>query len=84
MRPLHPRRSSVVAALDIGTSKIACLIGRLKPLDEDVRPGGRTHSVELIGFGHTRARGIKAGTVIDMARAEEAIRIAVDAAERSA
>jgi cell division protein FtsA len=84
MRPLHPRRSAVVAALDIGTSKIACLIGRLKPLGDDVRPGGRTHSVELIGFGHTRARGIKAGTVIDMARAEEAIRIAVDAAERSA
>jgi len=84
MRPLHPRRSAVIAALDIGTSKIACLIGRLKPLGEDARPGGRTHSVELIGFGHTRARGIKAGTVIDMARAEEAIRIAVDAAERSA
>jgi cell division protein FtsA len=40
--------------------------------------------VELIGFGHTRARGITAGTGIDMARAEEAIRIAVDAAERSA
>ena len=84
MRPLHPRRSAVVAALDIGTSKIACLIARLKPLDDTSHLGGRTHSVELIGFGHTRARGIKAGTVIDMARAEEAIRLAVDAAERSA
>lgn len=84
MRPLSPRRSSVVAALDIGTSKIACFIARLKPLGDEVRPGGRTHSVELIGFGHTRARGIKAGTVIDMAKAEEAIRVAVDAAERSA
>jgi cell division protein FtsA len=84
MRPLHPRRAGVVAALDIGTSKIACLIGRLRPLGEDAHLRGRTHSVELIGFGHTRARGIKAGTVIDMARAEEAIRLAVDAAERSA
>lgn len=84
MHPLNPRRSSVVAALDIGTSKIACFIARLKPLGDEVRPGGRTHSVELIGFGHTRARGIKAGTVIDMAKAEEAIRVAVDAAERSA
>jgi cell division protein FtsA len=84
MRPLHPRRSAVVAALDIGTSKIACLIGRLKPLGEGAHLGGRTHSVELIGFGHTRARGIKGGTVIDMAKAEEAIRLAVDAAERSA
>ncbi|MEX0590858.1 MAG: cell division protein FtsA [Xanthobacteraceae bacterium] len=84
MRPLHPRRAGVVAALDIGTSKIACLIARLKPLGEGAHLRGRTHSVELIGFGHTRARGIKAGTVIDMARAEEAIRLAVDAAERSA
>ncbi len=84
MRPIHPRRSAVVAALDIGTSKIACLIARLKPLDDTAHLGGRTHSVELIGFGHTRARGIKGGAVIDMARAEEAIRVAVDAAERSA
>lgn len=84
MRPLHPRRAGVVAALDIGTSKIACLIARLRPLGENAHLRGRTHSVELMGFGHTRARGIKAGTVIDMARAEEAIRFAVDAAERAA
>jgi cell division protein FtsA len=84
MRALHPRRSGIVAALDIGTSKIVCMIGRLKPLGEAARLGGRTHSIELLGFGHTRARGIKAGTVIDMAKAEEAIRLAVDAAERMA
>ena len=84
MQPLHPRRAGVVAALDIGTSKIACLIARLRPLGDRSQMRGRTHSVELIGFGYTRARGIKAGTVIDMARAEEAIRLAVDAAERSA
>jgi len=84
MRPLNPRRSAVIAALDIGTSKIACLIARLKPLGGGAHLNGRTHSVELIGFGHTRARGIKAGAVVDMARAEEAIRLAVDAAERSA
>jgi cell division protein FtsA len=84
MRPLNPRRSATIAALEIGTSKIACLIGRLKPLGGGSHLGGRTHSVELVGFGHTRARGIKSGTVVDMARAEEAIRLAVDAAERSA
>ena len=31
MRPVSPRRSAIVAALDIGTSKIVCLIARLKP-----------------------------------------------------
>jgi cell division protein FtsA len=84
MRPLHPRRTSVVAALDIGTSKVACLIARLKPLDEDDLMRGRSHSIELIGFGQTRSRGLKAGTVTDMEKAEAAIRRAVDLAERSA
>ena len=31
MKPVSPRRSAIVAALDIGTSKIVCLIARLKP-----------------------------------------------------
>ena len=31
MKPISPRRSALVAALDIGTSKIACLIARLRP-----------------------------------------------------
>ena len=31
MRPVSPRRAAVVAGLDIGTSKIVCLIARLEP-----------------------------------------------------
>ncbi len=84
MHPLNPRRAAVVAALDIGTCKIACLIARLKPRPADEPLRGRTHSIELVGFGQTQARGVKGGAVVDMARAEEAIRCAVDAAERSA
>src|SRR6266851_8608425 len=84
MRPLSPRRSAIVAALDIGTSKVTCLIGRLKPLAEDEAMRGRSHAVEVIGFGHTRARGVKAGVIADLAPAEEAIRTAVDVAEREA
>ena len=67
MQPMQSAPRGVVAALDIGTSKIACLHRPARPLDGALRLRGRTHSVELIGFGHTRARGIKAGTVIDMA-----------------
>ncbi len=29
MKPISPRRSALVAALDIGSSKVACLIARL-------------------------------------------------------
>jgi len=74
----------VVAALDIGTSKIACLIGRLKPRSPDEVLRYRSHSVDIIGFGHTLARGIKAGTVVDIEQAEAAIRQCADLAERAA
>ena len=83
-KPLSPKRSALVAALDIGTSKIACLIARLKPHGhQDVLPR-RSHSIEVVGFGHTLARGIKGGAVIDLAEAETALRQAVDLAERGA
>lgn len=84
MKPLAARRSTIVAALDIGTSKIACVIAKLKAGREREMPRNRTHSVEVIGFGHTRAFGIKAGTVVDIEAAEDSIRRAVDQAERSA
>ena len=82
MKPLSPKRSALIAALDIGTSKIACLIARLKPQPPQDVLRRRSHSVEIIGIGHTRARGIKSGSVIDLGEAEEAVRQAVSAAER--
>jgi cell division protein FtsA len=44
----------------------------------------RTHAIEVIGFSHTGSRGMKAGNVVDLAEAEEAVRHAVDTAERAA
>jgi cell division protein FtsA len=84
MKPISPRRSALVAALDIGTSKIACLIARLRPHAPQEVLRRRSHGVEVLGFGHTGARGVKAGTVVDLEEAEQAIRQAVDAAERMA
>lgn len=84
MRPISPRRSTLVAALDIGSSKIACLIARLRPHSPQQVLIRRSHGIELMGFGHTEARGMKSGGVADLAAAEEAIRHAVDAAERMA
>ena len=84
VRPLPTRRASIVSILDVGSSKICCLIARLKPRElGDVLPG-RTHAVEVIGIGHQRSRGIKSGVVVDLDQAEQAIRLAVDAAERMA
>ena len=84
MKPLPPNRSVLVAALDVGTSKIACLIGRLRPSPPEDSLRLRSHSVDVVGFGHTLARGMKAGTVIDLAEAEAAVRQCADLAERTA
>jgi cell division protein FtsA len=84
MKPVSPKRSALVAALDIGTSKIGCLIARLTPHPPQEVLRRRTHAVEVIGFSHTGARGMKAGNVVDLVEAEESVRHAVDLAERSA
>jgi cell division protein FtsA len=84
MKPVSPKRSALVAALDIGTSKIACLIGRLTPRAPQEVLRRRTHAIEVIGFSHTGAHGMKAGNVVDLVEAEEAVRHALDLAERSA
>jgi cell division protein FtsA len=84
MKPVSPRKSAIVAALDIGTSKVACLIARLKPQAPQEVLHRRTHCIEILGVGHTESGGIKNGAVINLAEAEEAVRHAVDLAEREA
>jgi cell division protein FtsA len=84
MKPISLRKSALIAALDIGSSKVACLIARLRPQGPQQVLTRRTHTVEVVGYGHTESRGMKAGSVINLAQAEEAIRQAVDSAERMA
>ena len=84
MKPISPRRSTIISVLDVGTSKVVCLIARLDPVAESDLLRGRTHRAQIIGIGHQRARGLKAGAVVDLEAAELSIRQAVDAAERMA
>ncbi len=84
MKPVSPKRAAVVAALDIGTSKIACMIARLEPQAPQETLRRRTHGVRTLGFSHTAASGMKAGGVVDMIEAEEMVRHAIDAAEQMA
>jgi len=63
-------RSSIHAVLDVGSSKICCLVGKLTPPDEKGVLAGRSHAVEVLGFGLQRSSGIKSGVVVDMDRAE--------------
>jgi cell division protein FtsA len=83
-RRLMSRRSSIVSILDVGSTKICCLIARLTPRESGEHLPGRTHGVEVLGVGHVKSRGIKSGVVIDLDAAETAIRHAVESAERMA
>src|SRR3982750_3499781 len=83
-RPMAQKRTALVASLDIGTSKIACMIARLKPSAPNEALRGRTHAVELIGYSQIQSRGMKAGAVADLAQCEQAVRQAVSLAERMA
>jgi cell division protein FtsA len=84
MKPVSPRRAAVVASLDVGTSKVACLIARLEPQTPKDVLRRRSHGVRVLGFAHTAAGGMKAGGVVDLAAAEEMIRQAIDIAESMA
>src|SRR3546814_11692692 len=64
-------RSGLIAALDVGSSKVCCFIARAD--------GG---TLRVIGIGHQLSRGLRSGNVIDMDAAEQSIRAAVETAER--
>lgn len=67
-------KDKIVAALDIGTSKICCLIAKV---DDD-------NGLQVIGIGHHASQGLKSGNIVDLKAAEHAIGQAVLAAERMA
>jgi len=73
-------RGGVVAALDIGSAKLTGLIARVEAGPD----GAAAAPVRVIGIGQKVSRGVRAGAIIDMDLAEEAIRAAVDQAERMA
>lgn len=75
-------REQIIAALDIGTSKVCCFIAKVG--DNDSAPDTTTLRPRVMGIGHQVSKGLKSGTVVDMEETETSIRAAVDAAERMA
>lgn len=67
-------RHSIVSILDIGSTKVVCLIARIN----------YNGKVEIIGIGHNGAQGVKAGRITDLKAAEISIVQAVEAAEKMA
>ncbi len=84
MRQIPARKSAILSVLDVGASKIVCLIARLTPMEPSEALRGRTHRCKVLGIGHQRSNGVKGGAVVDLQAAEHAARLAIDAAERMA
>ena len=79
----------VVAVLDVGTSKIACLVLRFDGTDGMVDSDGigamaGQAGFRVIGAATTRSRGVRFGEIDAMAETERAIRTAVQAAQKMA
>lgn len=77
-------RRSILAALDIGSSKISCLIAETVPAKHRMPGGAERKSLKILGLGHQVSRGVRNGSIVDVDEAERAIRLSVDAAERMA
>ncbi|HSR56109.1 MAG TPA: cell division protein FtsA [Alphaproteobacteria bacterium] len=67
-------RNGLVAALDIGTSKIACFIARIEA----------SGTIRVIGIGHHASDGVRSGMITDVEAAENAVLATVHAAEQMA
>ncbi|MEL6167897.1 MAG: cell division protein FtsA [Pseudomonadota bacterium] len=79
----------VIAVLDIGTSKIACLILRFdgtepKKSTDGIGSLAGQASFRVIGAATTRSRGVRLGEIDAMRETERAIRTAVQAAQKMA
>ncbi len=79
----------VIAILDIGTSKIACLVLRFDGPEnfretDGVGPMAGQSSFRVIGAATTRSRGVRFGEIDAMQETERAIRTAVQAAQKMA
>ncbi len=66
-------REDIVVGLDIGTSKIAVIIGNTWQGDPE--------KIEIIGVGTAPSNGLRKGVVVDIDLTSAAIRQAVEAAE---
>ena len=78
----------VVAILDVGSSKIACLVLRFdgtSPREEDgIGSLAGQSGFRVIGAATTRSRGVRFGEIAAMPETERAIRTAVQAAQKMA
>ncbi len=67
------KKGKIVACLDMGSSKLVCMIASITNDD-----------VQIVGYGHKESRGILASAISDMRLAQKSITNVVSEAERMA
>ena len=67
-------RLTTIAALDIGSSKVCCLIAKIS----------RDKKINVVGYGYNASKGIKNGIVTDINQATLSVCNAVETAEQMA
>ena len=78
LKRLAPARAPLVAAVDLGATKVSCFI--LK--SDGARAEDRT--VHVAGAGYVASRGVRGGSIVNMEEAAQAIAQAVERAEAAA
>ena len=79
----------VIAVLDVGTSKIGCLILKFDGTEEKIDGDGvgslaGQSGFQVIGSALTKSRGIEYGEIVSMPETERAIRTALQSAQKLA
>lgn len=67
-------KHNIITALEIGTTKVCCLIAEV----------GESQKVEILGKGFCSSRGVKKGNIVDIEEAAKSIEAAVLEAEKMA
>ncbi len=67
-------RFSTISALDIGSSKVSCLIAKVS----------RDNKINIVGYGYNASKGIKNGIITDIGQATLSVCNAVENAEQMA
>ena len=65
-------KKNIVTILDIGSTKVVCIIAKLM----------NNKKYEVVGIGYTRAEGIRSGIISDLVLAQKSISSAVSEAEK--
>jgi cell division protein FtsA len=65
------KKSNYIVGLDIGTTKICCIIGEVTSENE----------IDIIGMGQSPSRGLRKGVVVNIDSTVESIKTAVEEAE---